>query len=162
MDAPNPYAPPRSTVADAGGQHAPPLWNPNAATLWSLLFTPIFGAILHMKNWQALGEPARAATAKHWAIGCGVFTIASSIFAVLLPESSVLNTLFRLSGLVLLLTWYYANGKEQVEHVKQRFGDGYPRRSWAVPLSLGFAAVFALLILAFLVAFLEMLAGAPP
>jgi hypothetical protein len=40
---------------------APALWNPNAAANWSLLFSPMFGAWLHMKNWAALGEPERAA-----------------------------------------------------------------------------------------------------
>lgn len=32
------------------------LWNPNAAANWSLLFTPLFGAYLHMLNWRSLGE----------------------------------------------------------------------------------------------------------
>ena len=52
---PNPYAPPKAEVADVGRTEvAPALWNPNAAASWSLLFSPAFGAFLHMKNWQAL------------------------------------------------------------------------------------------------------------
>jgi hypothetical protein len=66
---PNRYAPPTADVADIGrGQTAPALWNPNAAASWSVLFSPAFGAFLHMKNWQALGEPAKASAAKIWAI----------------------------------------------------------------------------------------------
>lgn len=156
MDPRNPYAPPQAVVADAGqgaGEQAPPLWNPNASALWGLVLTPTFSAILHMKNWQALGDAARAASAKHWAIGTMVFTVVTAGLALVLPESPGLDLLFRFSGLGVLLAWYYGNGKAQVEHVKQRFGDAYPRRSWAVPLSLGFAAVLALLIVVFVLAF---------
>ena len=163
MDPRNPYAPPQSVVTDAGaGEHAPPLWNPNAAALWGLVLTPTFSAILQTKNWRALGDRERADTAKRWAIGTAVFTVASAGLAMVLPESPVLDLLFRFSGLGVLLAWYYGNGKAQVEHVKQRFGDGYPRRSWALPLSLGFAAVLALLIVVFALAFAAMIADAPP
>ena len=61
----NPYAPPKAVVADiAPRQDSPPLWNPNAAANWSLLLSPAFGAFLHMKNWEELGEPAKAAASK--------------------------------------------------------------------------------------------------
>ena len=165
MDPRNPYAPPQAVVTDAGhgaGEQAPPLWNPNAAAMWGLLLTPTFSAILHMKNWQALGDPARAASTKAWAIGTAVFTLVSAGLAMVLPESAALDVLFRFSGLGVLLAWYYGNGKAQVEHVKQRFGDSYPRRSWAVPLSLGFVAVLALMIVVFLLAFAAAMADAPP
>lgn len=163
MDPRNPYAPPQAVVADAGsGDQAPPLWNPNAAALWGLLLTPTFSAILQTKNWRALGDEARAASAKRWAIGTAVFTLVAGGLAMVLPESPALDVLFRFSGLGVLLAWYYGNGKAQVEHVKQRFGDGYPRRSWAVPLSLGFVAVLALMILVFLLAFAAAMADAPP
>ena len=57
----NPFAPPQAEVADVPtGEAAPALWNPNAASSWSLLFSPIFGAYLHMQNWQALGQPDKA------------------------------------------------------------------------------------------------------
>ena len=58
----NPYSPPGAIIDDV--MNAPPLWNPNAAANWSLLFSPAFGAFVHMKNWQALGEPEKAANAK--------------------------------------------------------------------------------------------------
>ena len=65
----NPYAPPQADVEPVAVETpaAPSLWNPNAAASWSLIFTPIFGAILHMKNWEALGEPQKAAGARSWA-----------------------------------------------------------------------------------------------
>ena len=45
-----------------------PIWNPNAAASWSLPFSPVFGAYLHMLNWRSLGEEAKAATARTWLI----------------------------------------------------------------------------------------------
>ena len=152
MDDRNPYAPPEAVVAGtSAGAQAPPLWNPNAAALWGLVFTPTFGAILHMKNWQALGDAARAASSKRWAIGTALFTLVSAGLAMVLPESPTLDLLFRFSGLGVLLAWYYGDGKAQIEHVKQLFGGAYPRRGWAVPPVLGFAAVLALMALMILV-----------
>ena len=40
------------------------LWNRSAAARWSLVFTPAFGAFVLMRNWHALGEPERAASAR--------------------------------------------------------------------------------------------------
>ncbi|MGB0769032.1 MAG: hypothetical protein ACPGYV_15145, partial [Phycisphaeraceae bacterium] len=42
------------------------LYSPNAAANWSLLFTPIFGAYLHAKNWRAIGDADRADTNIKW------------------------------------------------------------------------------------------------
>jgi len=42
------------------------IWNPNAASNWSLIFTPAFGAYLHALNWRTLGEPDRAQSAMVW------------------------------------------------------------------------------------------------
>jgi hypothetical protein len=55
----NPAPPAAPTLGNA-------IWNPNAAANWSLLFSPAFGAYLHMLNWRALGQPGRAASAQHW------------------------------------------------------------------------------------------------
>jgi hypothetical protein len=85
--ASNPYAPPKAAVADIAGARIPPrLWNPNAAANWSLLFGPAFGAFLHMKNWQALEEPAKASAAKVW------FLLTIVVLGSLVCASVVLNT----------------------------------------------------------------------
>ncbi len=76
----NPDAPPKADVADiVDGQAAPALWNANAAASWSLLFSPAFGAFVHMKNWQALGEPAKASTAKTWGIATLLVLVVVSV-----------------------------------------------------------------------------------
>jgi hypothetical protein len=139
---PNPYAPPKAEVADiVDGRVAPALWNPNAAASWSLLFSPAFGAFLHMKNWQALGEPAKAAAAKTWVVVTLSVLVGFSVLSAFLPNSKTIDGLSRIIALVLLLSWYYASGRSQVAFVKARFGKRYPRRGWLKPL------LFALLAL---------------
>jgi hypothetical protein len=88
IESENPYAPPRSKVADVGRDvEVPTIWNPNSAANWSLLFTPAFGAFLHMKNWEALGEPAKASSAKLWATTTLVVLVGISVAAVVMPRS---------------------------------------------------------------------------
>ncbi|MFZ5638155.1 MAG: hypothetical protein ACOY82_16375 [Pseudomonadota bacterium] len=141
----NPYAPPEAAVSDiaGSGEPLPTLWNPGAATAWSLLFSPVFGAILQMKNWQALGEPTKAAGSRRWAIGCAIYTVLIGTSAMFLPESRAIDRAINLSGVVVLLIWYYANGREQIGHVKARFGRTYPRRGWAVPILIALGVMIA-------------------
>jgi hypothetical protein len=144
----NPYAPPKAEVADVGGELAPPsLWNPGAAANWSFLFSPVFGAYLHMKNWQALGEPAKASTAKVWVISSLVIIIGTSAASILMPANNVVGGLSRMIGFVLLIGWYASSGRSQMAYVKTRFGKDYPRQGWGKPL------LFALLAFIGLIAF---------
>ena len=39
------------------------IWNPNAASNWSIIFTPAFGSYLHALNWRTLGEEEHARSA---------------------------------------------------------------------------------------------------
>jgi hypothetical protein len=131
----NPYAPPRSKVADVGQSvEVPTIWNPNSAANWSLLFTPAFGAFLHMKNWEALGEPTKASAAKVWGVTTLIVFVGISVVAVFVPKSSSLALLPRPIGLVLLLGWYFSSGRPQAQYVKSRYGNDYPRKSWGKPL----------------------------
>ena len=115
--ASNPFAPPKSEVADViGGKVAPALWNPNAAANWSLLFSPIFGAFLHMKNWEELGEPDKAKASRQWVIA-GIV-----VFVVL------------------------ALARHQTAYVKARFGKVYPRKGWSKPLALAVLGVLAFIL----------------
>ena len=153
----NPYAPPRSNVELTATPvaEAPPLWNPGAAAAWSLFFTPAFGAILHMKNWQALGEPQKAAASRAWAVGSLIFLFLMAISAIWIEESKALDALSRIAGFALLLSWYYASGKAQHSYVLERFGKTYPRRGWLVPILLALLAfaVFVAIIIAFVFLF---------
>jgi hypothetical protein len=146
----NPYAPPAAHVEDiVPNNEAPKLWNPRAAFWWSLLFSPIFGATLQMKNWHALGEPALAKKSKMWVIACvGIYAIFIVIAAVL-PDSKFFDIVTRGASLGLLGTWYSLSAKSQMVYMAARFGTTYPRRGWGKPILytlLGFIVFIAIFI----------------
>jgi uncharacterized membrane protein YfcA len=143
----NLYAPPKAHVADiVQGEAAPPLWNPGVAASWSLLFSPAFGAFLHMKNWEALGESDKAAAAKKWVVVIIATILGLSVAGAILPHNKDLAVVLRLSNLGLLLTWYYASGKPQTNFVKSRYGKQYPRKEWAQPLLIAIAAIIGFIV----------------
>lgn len=140
----NPYAPPKRTVADAEPREAAPaLWNPSAAANWSLLFSPVFGAFLYMKNWQALGEPAKAFAAKVWVAVIVCALIGLPLAVTLIPGMGWLDNFASTLELVLLIAWYVGVARSQERYVKGRFGKSYPRRGWGKPLLIAFSLLFA-------------------
>jgi len=131
----NPYAPPLASLDEApAAAVAPALWNPSAAARWSLLFTPVFGAFLHMRNWQALGAEVEARQSRNWII----FNVAFLLVVAVLPDSRAVDVLSRIGGLAVLIAWYAGLGRAQTRLVAQRYGKGYPRRGWARPLLCAF------------------------
>jgi hypothetical protein len=152
LNTPNPYAPPKAAVRDiSSAEAAPSLWNPNAAASWSLLLSPVFGAILQMKNWQAMGEAEKAGASRQWAIGCFIVLVGFIIASAVLPDSKAFEGLTRAGGIGLLIAWYYGNGKAQNAHVLARYGKNYPRKGWLRPLFYALLALFALIVVAALV-----------
>lgn len=107
------YRAPQSNDAALNDSDAPALWNPNAAALWSLLFLPVFGATLHMLNARAMGDKDQIRQSK-WAL------IVLLVIFLLLPLVTLFfNPKNNTFGLILLLGWYFAIGRKQVEAVKQ-------------------------------------------
>ena len=145
---PNPYAPPKAEVADITGERtAPPLWNPNAAANWSLLFSPAFGAFLHMKNWQALGQPNKATSSKVWFVLSLVVIGGLSCASVMGLFSEQQAGSVRIVGFLLLIVWYFGSARGQAAYVKTHFGDTYPRRGWSLPLAVAVLAIIALIVI---------------
>ena len=150
----NPYAPPNASVQDvATQQESPALWNPGAAGGWSLLFSPIFGAIIHMKNWQALGEPEKAKQSKYWAWGSAGYFLVALLFGIFLPESKGLDLGFRVAGLGLLIAWYQMSGKEQSGVIVGKFGSAYPRKGWGLPVLYALLVIVAFFAAVFVIGF---------
>jgi hypothetical protein len=110
----------------------PKLWNPNAAANWSLLFSPIFGAWLHAKNWKELGKEDEAKKSMFFAYGYMVLLI----LFLFLPIPDALG---RLIGLGALIGWYFSHGKTQVKHVEN--GVHYEKKSWLMPILAGFVGL---------------------
>ena len=147
--ADNLFAPPQAVVADVADHTASPaMWNPNAAANWSLLFTPAFGAYLHMKNWQALGDDEKAHNAKMWMIATLAIIFGSTTIAGVFPKATAFDGLARLLGVILLLTWYFSSGRAQAKYVKAQFGKADPRKGWSKPL--GFAILVGVVYLIFI------------
>lgn len=125
----NPYQAPAAELSTQPMRHgtAPLLWNPDAVGNWSLLFTPLFGAVLVRKNWRALGQEQRASRALIWA-----FVTPPIVFAGL--------------GFPLLLVWYFASNRPQARYVRERWGADYPRQPWGKVLGIAFCIWVALLL----------------
>ena len=152
MENLNRYAPPKSEVVDVQAlDEAPPLWNPNAAANWSLLFSPIFGAIVQMKNWQALGETKRAANSKMWAIGTAIAIVVVTILSAAAAVSTNTPDVGRSFGFVILIVWYFASGRAQTKFIKDRFGKDYPRRGWGKPLLIAIGIIFGVVAVAMII-----------
>lgn len=163
MSEQNPYAPPKASVTPvANAEVAPALWNPTAAGGWSLIFSPIFGAFLHMQNWKALGQPEKATASKKWIFASIVFFVALGFSSLFMMESKGLDAFGRFGGLALLIAWYYAIGKSQQTYVAERFGKHYPRRAWTIPLVTAIGIFIIFIGVFVLLAFLLMAVGVIP
>lgn len=108
---------------------APKIWNPSAAANWSLLFSPLFGQIIHLLNWKALGDTKQIPQTPIWIIVSCALLIGNALTP---PE-------FSLSGVFILylIIWYFVAARRQIRVVKNSFGGNYPKKGWIKPLGLG-------------------------
>ena len=116
-----------------------PLWNPNAAANWSILFSPIFGAYIHAKNWERLGQPDKAASSMNWVVGCSILWGLNLIVILATVNSKDGDKGFgNCATFVALLWWYFGSAKHQTKVMKEKFPSwDFPRRSWGKPLAIG-------------------------
>lgn len=117
----------RSAKSPASGQ--PALWNPNAAANWSLLFTPMFGAWIHAKNWVSLNEDQNSKKSMLWVYGGFVW-----LFIGLFLSDKVNQF-----GVFLLIAWYFAAARAQAKYIKER-NIQYQRKPWGKPILIGLGA----------------------
>ncbi|MCX8494679.1 MAG: hypothetical protein ORN51_00665 [Akkermansiaceae bacterium] len=103
------------------------LWNPNTAANWCLLFSPIFGAWIHAKNWQGLNQPDKAKKSMLWVYFGFVFFLV----ILVLPDNPRTP-----STLIFLFTWYFLSARDQVKYVKDH-NIQYRKKAWGRPLLLG-------------------------
>jgi hypothetical protein len=117
---------------DAPCPDAPPcgLWNPSAAATWSLVFTPAFGAFIHMQNWQALGQPEQAAAARKWFYASLALLVVQIWTRALNARFGTEPLLLHPAGLLFLLVWYVGAARPQARLVRARYGARYQRKRW--------------------------------
>lgn len=113
------------------------IWNPNAASSWSLAFTPAFGSYLHALNWRALGEEQRANAAMRWFYFSLFMVVISTLIAIGTDDAERAQSTSRILALLYVFIWYFSAGKSQARYVKEKFDDRYQRRSWGKPLLVG-------------------------
>jgi hypothetical protein len=127
------------------------IWNPAAAARWSLLFTPAFGAFIHMRNWQALEQPERAASARRWFVASLGLLVVQMLTSALNARLGSEPLLLHPAGMLFLLVWYFAAARPQALLVRARFGAHYRRKRWdsvllgAVMAGAAYACACALL-----------------
>jgi len=137
---PNPYAPPGVEMAlEAPAPEAvPALWNPDAAGAWSLVFSPVFGSALVLKNWQTLGEGLEVKLAWMWLVASILLLLAASF----IPGLRGLKFLY-------IIIWYFGWQKKQTQYVKRRWGNEYIRKGWSTPLLCGLAGLVVFFVVVF-------------
>ncbi|HJU83184.1 MAG TPA: hypothetical protein VJ600_03150 [Holophagaceae bacterium] len=143
----NPYRPPTASLVAAPDRAQVALWNPNAAANWCLVFSPVFGSYLHYRNWQALGDEDRARTGKVWFIVSCVILGTLPFLALVADDPERAMMVPRGIAFWYLIIWYFAAARGQARLVKERFGDGYDRRPWGMPLLIAFGATVGYILL---------------
>lgn len=139
----NPFEPPKADLnASNGAVATATLWNPTAAALWSLLFSPIFGSVLIGLNWKALGQPQRASRAWVWLVATAVLAV---VLSVLPFRTGVFN-------IVVLVAWFRDLAQPQITWVKDHHGKTYTRRAWWAPLGIAFGVLCLLFLFFYLAA----------
>lgn len=133
-------------------QQVEAIWNPNAASNWSLIFSPAFGSYLHALNWRTLGESEKEKSAMGWfyfsLAMLGVYLLIGVLFMEK-PEEA--DGAARGVGFLYLLVWYFSAGRVQARYVKEKFGSSYSRRAWGKPLLIGVAAIIGFFTLAIII-----------
>ena len=110
-------------------QVLPEMWNPAAAVNWSIVFTPVFGSWLQMKNWEQLGHSDEAKKCKFW-------LILSLLYTCIIPFVEIPRPFSNIGPICLLLPWYIFSGKFQMDYFKKTQLE-YTKKSWVKPISIG-------------------------
>ena len=125
---------------DKNQEIAPALWNPTIVGALSTIFSPVFGSILILLNWQALGIKEKIRSALLWLI------ISIIMLVVIFYDWPVLLPVF--IYLTYLIVWYLYLVKPQANYISEHWKQTYTRRSWPwqllIPMVLGCTATFPL------------------
>jgi len=116
------------------------LWNPNAASVWSILFTPVFGAWLHALNWRALGDPERERASMAWVYGGLALLALDLIIDSVVPDHAGF-AVERTIEAAYLVAWYFRSARPQATLVKEKYGASFEHKSWRQPLLMALAGL---------------------
>lgn len=116
------------------------LFNPTAITLWSVPFSPLFGAYLHIHNWTALGEPDKADAARRWFNALLIITVLNGVITAIAERVAASVNPADFISIVVFALWYALAAHPHARAVRRRAGARYARRSWNGALLTGAVA----------------------
>lgn len=119
------------------------IWNPSIAIALCILFTPIFGALIHASNWRSLGNHEEARRSAKWAIAQLFIIILVTILAALFRSELALYYMARALPFLGLIAWGVTAGKTQIAYVSGELGDIYESKSWILPVVAALTCMLA-------------------
>ncbi len=119
------------------------LWNPTAIALWSVPFSPLFGAWLHVHNWTALGEPRQADVARRWFNALLILMVFNVLVDAIGERVNSSANLANWVSVAAFLAWYALAARPHAKAVRARAGAHYRRRPWDGALLTGVLAGLA-------------------
>jgi hypothetical protein len=119
------------------------LWNPTIAASLSLIFTPVFGALLHCMNAEALGDPRLCRIAWMWLLLALAFT-ASGLYLVTLGDITPVSS-FAASALLggYTIIWYSFAANKQTRLVSRLGRMLWRPRSFTLPVLIALTVMCA-------------------
>ena len=120
------------------------LLSPTAIANLSLLFGPFWGAYFVSKNWEAVGEGARARSSMLW-LTIGLPVSIAVWFASGIPATFpwIISGVL---GLLPTLAWYYMDGKKQMTKFKEDGIESFGA-SWIKPIVIGLVILSGIIFL---------------
>ena len=100
------------------------LWNPRTIGLWSIVFSPIFGAVIHAINWKKLNKPNMMWINVIW-------VILIIIMILVLPDDAPNPSL------VIWILWYALTARKQKEYIEENNIDYEPKPLFKLIAILG-------------------------
>lgn len=120
------------------------LWNPDVAAYWSIPLTPIFGALVHARNWRTLGYDKQEKLAMNIMVGGTILMMVLMMLLGMIRLGVELPRILRsayfiivfmtVTGYVTSLEKLFASAKEQKKYIKEHLNDEYKKKNWVTPM----------------------------
>lgn len=121
------------------------LWNPLASAGWSLLFSPLFGAILLDRNWRVLDQKDQARWTRllFWLSASAIlfgFIVAPIDFTP--GAEKTITGISKIIG-ISLTGACFTIGRHQKRFLAESGRANYPKKSWSKPIAFGVVGLVA-------------------
>ncbi|MBO5658699.1 MAG: hypothetical protein J6S08_04610 [Duodenibacillus sp.] len=140
----------------------PKLFNPTAAVVLSLVFTPMFGAFLHGLNWRELGDDESAARSMGWVRGTFIAFVLYLVVDPFLQSMAFARYLMMAMLVGFWFSWALSLGFRQVRFVREFVKDNYEPQRLGKAIMLGAFGWVAFSALAFTIMLFLHVTGLDP